>query len=253
MNDLAKAPKSVNWETVRRLRYGDVLRLIRHRYGVAGVPDDDAGNPDLFELLMLASLAPAGADKKVRNAIEVYAPWMRQDAVEALVQHLALIPNYQKLRTSEELGRAIRLKNLERERLKLWRLKPYDMNEAELEQQAKDRKTASAAERRRKQGVRSMAEYQSERRSNSQPWVKAGVSRSTWYRRVRFEDAQIIVSKREHPRVSLGEAERQIGASSEAGVAKGASEVANVESDESQREQASSDLDHPRVSLSARR
>ena len=64
------------WERVRRLRYGHVLKLIRYRYGAAGVPDDEAGRPDLMELIWLASSAPAGANKKVRDCIELYAPWM---------------------------------------------------------------------------------------------------------------------------------------------------------------------------------
>ena len=56
---------------------GHVLKLIRFRYGAAGVPDDEAGRPDLMELIWLASSAPAPwADKKVRNCIELYAPWM---------------------------------------------------------------------------------------------------------------------------------------------------------------------------------
>jgi len=45
------------WEVLRRLRYGDVLKLIRSRYG-ANPPDDDAARPDVMELLFLASMAP---------------------------------------------------------------------------------------------------------------------------------------------------------------------------------------------------
>ena len=67
MREVAKPGDAGKWETVRRLRYGDLLKLIRHRYGANGVPDDDAGRPDLMELLYLASMAPAGAEKKVRN------------------------------------------------------------------------------------------------------------------------------------------------------------------------------------------
>src|SRR6478736_2355254 len=55
----------------------------------------------LMELLYLASMAPAGAEKKVRNNIELYAPWMPTDEVEALIQHLSLTPHYQKVRTAE--------------------------------------------------------------------------------------------------------------------------------------------------------
>src|SRR5215467_11507606 len=115
MTEVAKPRDAGKWETVRRLRYGDVLKLIRYRYGANGVPDDDAGTPDLMELLYLASMAPAGAEKKVANLIELYAPWMKQDEAQALIQHLSLTPNYQKLRTAEELGRILHLTNANRE------------------------------------------------------------------------------------------------------------------------------------------
>ena len=81
MSDVSKPAESGKWERVRRLRYGHVLKLIRFRYGAAGVPDDDAGRPDLMELIWLASSAPAGAEKKVRDCIELYAPWMGEDEI----------------------------------------------------------------------------------------------------------------------------------------------------------------------------
>ena len=38
--------KVAKWERVRRLRYGCLIRLFRHRYGYQ-LPDDDAGREDL--------------------------------------------------------------------------------------------------------------------------------------------------------------------------------------------------------------
>jgi hypothetical protein len=140
------------------LRYGDVLKLIRSRYG-AVPPDDDAGRPDVMELLFLASMAPTGAEEKVRHAIELYAPWMPADEVESLIQHLSVTPHYQKLRTAEELGRVLNLTNADRERLKLWRIKPVDMTAEELARQAKERERTRRAAQRRKQGIRTKAEY----------------------------------------------------------------------------------------------
>ena len=34
------------WELIRRLRYGALLKLLRHRWGHV-LPDDDAGRDDL--------------------------------------------------------------------------------------------------------------------------------------------------------------------------------------------------------------
>ena len=81
MKPVARPAYAGKWEVLRRLRYGDVLKLIRSRYG-AVPPDDDAGRPDVMELLFLASMAPTGAEEKVRHAIDLYAPWMPTDEVE---------------------------------------------------------------------------------------------------------------------------------------------------------------------------
>jgi hypothetical protein len=173
------------WEVFRRLRYGDVLKLIRSRYG-ANPPDDDAARPDVMELLFLASMAPTGWEEKVRHATELYAPWMPADEVESLIQHLSVTPHYQKLRTADELGRILNLTNADRERLKLWRIRPVDVTGEELAQQAKKRERARRAAQRRKQGVRTKAEYLAERRSKPKPWLAEGISRRQWQRRCRL-------------------------------------------------------------------
>jgi len=167
MREVAKPGDAVVWETVRRLRYGDVLKLIRYRYGANGVPDDDAGRPDLMELLYLASMAPAGAEKKVRNNIELYALWMQTDEIEALVQHLNLTPHYQKVRTAEELGRLLHLTNAERERLKLWRIRPIDMTAEQLARQTKER------------GAHSQSSTETQEGHKNQRSIPCGVGRQT--------------------------------------------------------------------------
>ena len=183
MREVAKPGDAGKWETVRRLRYGDLLKLIRYRYGANGVPDDDAGRPDLMELLYLASMAPAGAEKKVRNNIELYAPWMQTDEVEPLIQHLSLTPHYQKVRTAEELGRLVHLTNAERERLKLWRIRPVDMTAEQLAQQANERERVRRAAQRRKKGVRTKEAYLAELVDRPKPWETEGIAGGRWQRR----------------------------------------------------------------------
>jgi len=187
MTEVAKPRDAGRWETVRRLRYGDVLKLIRYRYGANGVPDDDAGRPDLMELLYLASMAPAGAEKKVSNNIELYAPWMQTDEVETLIQHLSLTPHYQKVRTAEELGRLLHLTNAERERLKLWRIRPVDMTAEQLAEQTEERERIRRAAQRRNKGIRSKEAYLAELADRPKPWLTEGISRRTWERRQKAE------------------------------------------------------------------
>jgi hypothetical protein len=136
-----------------------------------------------MELLYLASMAPAGAKQKVANLIEIYAPWMQPDEAKALIQHLSLTPDYQKLRTAEELGRILHLTNTDRERLKLWRIRPSDMTAEQLAKQGKDRDRARRERARRRRGIRTKAAYLAELASRPKPWVAGGISQRTWQRR----------------------------------------------------------------------
>jgi hypothetical protein len=171
------------WERVRRLRYGHVLKLIRYRYGAAGVPDDEAGRPDLMELIWLASSAPAGADKKVRDCIELYAPWMDEEEKRDLMELVAMTPTYEKAKTSQELGNKLLLSNANRERLKLYSIRPCDMTPEEFERQSNDRKKASRAAKRRRDGARTWEEYLAKRRNKPKPWLAEGISQRQWQRK----------------------------------------------------------------------
>jgi hypothetical protein len=182
---VAKPAGAGKWERVRRLRYGHVLKLIRFRYGANGVPNDDAGRPDLMELIWLASSAPAGADKKVRNCIELYAPWMDEKEKRDLMELVAMTPTYEKAKNSQELGNKLLLSNADRERLKLYSIRPHDLTTEEFEEQSKARKNASRASKRRRDGVRTREEYLAECRNKPKPWLAEGISRCTWERRRR--------------------------------------------------------------------
>ena len=103
-------------EIMRRLRLGDLQKVLRNHYGHT-LPDDDAGREDLFELLLIASLGPEG-ERKMANAIEVNAPWMGADEASQLTDQINRIPTYLRKRTARELGNRLRVTNHEREILK---------------------------------------------------------------------------------------------------------------------------------------
>ena len=69
MKSVPKPAGAGKWEVVRRLRYGALIKLFRHRYGHE-FPDDDAGRDDLFVLLCVVSLAPSATDKKMAHVID---------------------------------------------------------------------------------------------------------------------------------------------------------------------------------------
>jgi hypothetical protein len=56
INDGGPNGKPNNDEAIRRRRLGDLQRLFRDRYGCV-LPDADDGREDLWELLLVASLA----------------------------------------------------------------------------------------------------------------------------------------------------------------------------------------------------
>jgi hypothetical protein len=209
------------FERLRCLRYGAMIRLFRHRYGTK-LPNDDAGKEDIWVLVQNVSTAINEPEKKMRHAIELWAPWMPQDQAEAMMAFAMRLPRFERCPTSEELGERLCVTNDVRNKLKLWPFKPTDISDEELAAQRKARTAERRRERARLRGVVSRAEYLVSVRK-PKLWEAEGISRRTWYRRrksVARGSAQIIVLKGERnpvPRSAGGESASgfQIGAGAE--------------------------------------
>ena len=186
--------KVAKWERVRRFRYGCLIRLFRHRYGCQ-LPDDDAGREDLWLLLQNVSLASAGSEKKVRAAIEIWAPWLSKEEARERIEFLGVLTIYERSPTARELGERLGVTNAEREALKLWQFKPIDKTDEELAEQRrlKSRERRKAA--REKLGRPSRDVYLAKFESKQRPWEALGIHRRTWERRRAARSAAIIVSK----------------------------------------------------------
>jgi hypothetical protein len=169
------------WEVVRRLRYGALMKLFRHRYGHE-FPDDDAGRDDLFVLLCVVSLAPSASDLKIAHTIEMWAPWMQPDEREMLVEHVNRLTIYERMPAAKELGERLNLTNAERERLRLWPIKPVDMTVEQLMEQKKFKRREQEKQRQRARGVQPRESYL----ASARPWEAEGIPRSTWYYRQRW-------------------------------------------------------------------
>ena len=76
-------------ETIRRLRLGDLQKVLRWRYGPT-LPDDDAGRDDLRLLLQTISMGQ-GDWTKLKNAIEVWAPWMNAGEALQLIDEVTIV------------------------------------------------------------------------------------------------------------------------------------------------------------------
>jgi hypothetical protein len=117
----------VQSEMIRRLRLGNLRKLLRDRNGPI-LPDDDAGREYLIELLLPISVGP-NADVKMPNAIAVWAPWMQQKEAQAIIDQINLTPIYHRKPNARTLGERLRVTNWERERLKLWTIAPCDVGD----------------------------------------------------------------------------------------------------------------------------
>jgi hypothetical protein len=215
MVQLAKKPSPGNREALRRARLGDLTKLYRSRYGPHGFPDDCAGREDLLELLYCTSMAPTASEKRSLCIIELWAPWMPQDEAERLVRHMHCLTFSERTPTARTLGNRVRLTNAERERLRLWTIKPFDMTDDQLVEQSKARERARRERKRRDTGVRIRAAYLAEQKAKPKPWTAEGIDRATWYRRrakaMRRGRVETRVTKEGNNLVAVSQVESQQG------------------------------------------
>lgn len=122
---MSRRPKS---EIMRCLRLGNIKTLLRWRCGPE-LPDDDAGREYLYELLLPVSLGPEPA--KMANVIETWAPWMDCKERFGLVAQIERTPAHVRKIKATILGDRLRVTSEERERLRLWTIKPFDRTDKE--------------------------------------------------------------------------------------------------------------------------
>src|SRR5262249_43971978 len=95
-------------ELLRRLRLGELRKLLRDRCRGPILPDDDAGREYLSELLLPISIGPHEASQsssgvriwgptdRMRHEIEVWAPWMPEDEARELRIEINAMPVWQR-------------------------------------------------------------------------------------------------------------------------------------------------------------
>jgi hypothetical protein len=169
-------------EIFRRLRLGDLRKLLRSRYGHT-LPDDDAGREDLHELLLPISLGPEVATLKMANAVEVWAPWMGHEEAAQLIDQIMRTPIRERMPKSRKLGERLRATNHERELWKLWTIAPCDMTDAQMHEHRKAKARDRERQRRRAAGSKPRKVYLATSKARNRPWEVEGMSRAKWYRR----------------------------------------------------------------------
>jgi hypothetical protein len=184
INDGGPKGKPNNDEAIRRRRLGDLQGLFRDRYGNR-LPDDDAGREDLWELLLVASLA-YNPERMMRNQIAIWAPWMGRAEAAQLRDDVNRTPIYLRKPSARILGERLNLTSEERRRLGIVTIRPADMTDEQFEMRRKERRAYLTWKRRRDAGTKTRAEYLdsfSGSLNKRKPWEKQGISRRTWFRR----------------------------------------------------------------------
>ena len=160
---------------IRRLRLGDLQRLLRHRYGYC-LPDDDAGREDLYELLLPISLGANGDWIKMKNCIEVWAPWMDSGEAMQLIDQINRMPMYLRQPSAQTLGKKMNLLNHQREALAIRTIAPIDMTEEQLKERRKAKQRARMNRLRQAAGRKLRADYLANSLTKLKPWKAEGTA-----------------------------------------------------------------------------
>jgi hypothetical protein len=181
-------------EIIRRVILGELNRIFRDRYGPE-FPDDDAGRDDIELLCKLHALHPTHGREKMKNAIEVWAPWMKKDEAELIMSDCLVIDSRRIRPWPNELRDKIGLSTIDYERLKAWHVPPIDKTLEELAEYRKAKRSTRAESTRRKAGAKPRSIYLSNSQSRLKPWESQGISRATWYRRRETSPSPVLASQ----------------------------------------------------------
>lgn len=180
--------KPVDWGAVHRVRSGEVTTVLNDRYGRHGfiIPDDDAGDKDLFALLCVKAQCyrPDRREKAVLDAIALWAPWMSADKARETADRAIV----ERKITGDKIGQWLLLDADTRDRLRVWRIGAFDLDEEGRKQRRRERRQQQDRKRkagqRRKTGAPSRAEWlKANNKQRAQPWLEMGISRASYYRR----------------------------------------------------------------------
>jgi hypothetical protein len=169
---------------ILNLRIGELNKVFAHRYGGDRAtwifPDDDAGRDDLDILIRhCAESHPA----KPARIIKLRAPWMSKEESTRRIDMAFAYPHRWR---SATLGRRLNYAREEWLILKTQTIGPVGLSNEERKRiSARDR----MERRRRRKGAKPRALYEGKSLSRQKPWAKDGISRRTWERRRKAQEA----------------------------------------------------------------
>ncbi len=160
------------------LRLRDLTKLIRGRHGIE-LPNDDTGQL-LVEIAAhhLAMLNGSPVDR-INRWVDLWAPWYRiGDLAELRVEVL----RHPKRWKADQLAWVLSLTEQDRRVMGITTIGAIDMGKRERMARRRQRARARRMATHRANGVKPRDEYLASV-AKPKPWIAAGVSRATWYRR----------------------------------------------------------------------
>jgi hypothetical protein len=165
------------------LRTAELDRLFDHRYRGNILPDDDAGRGDVR--IMLHTLGRRSDPiQRIDTWLAQRAPWFVGDERDRLVE--AVMDNPLRWR-ADTLGKMLGLTTTDRAMLKIRSIGPIDSTAAERKEMRRIQKRERLRAQRRANGKMERADYLRAISTIGSPWINAGISRATWYRKRRCE------------------------------------------------------------------
>jgi hypothetical protein len=158
-------------------RMAELFDYFNWLYGKAPLPADDAGLDDLKLMFQVLSTTNDAGHRMV-DVARTWAPWFPPEELAALVADVVAHPRRFKADTiAARLGITDKIRTL----LKLRTIgaidKPAEVRAAERREQQR----LAKEQKRRAAGIPTIAQVRAAR-TRKQPWIEAGIPRSTWYR-----------------------------------------------------------------------
>jgi hypothetical protein len=169
------------------IRLAELERLFEHRYGGPVFPQDDAGTEDSY--IMANTLAHL-SEPEVRLAafFEQWTPWM--DKTKRALMSAQILASPRKW-TADALGERFKLTNDERFWLGITTIGVEGETKEMRIAARNERKRLAAEKRRREAGAVPQAIRSANSITKARPWIRANISRATWYRLQKIASGEI--------------------------------------------------------------
>jgi hypothetical protein len=162
--------------SVAALRIGELKKFARHKWGHE-IPEEAEGGRVWVRVLANSLAALVGDPKdRIRDAINLWAPWIDEDEVDEIVEMIDLSPTSY---SADSVARAIELDSETRRHLNIRTIGAVDCLVDEREDLRRAKGRAREAKRRAKMRV---AKAHRMNLSEVRPWDAIGISRSSFYR-----------------------------------------------------------------------